>query len=270
MVELENKYTPTSRRFGFINWIGVWSLYKQEVLRFLIVIDQTIPRTITTAGLFLLVISLAIGEQRADVLGLPYINFLFPGLLAMQFLTQAFSHSSSSLLMGKVMGNIFDLIASPLSALEVTFAIILASVTRSLMIAVVCILVFAIFLDIEIYNIYYSFIYLFLGSFFLGAAGFILGCHVQKFDEMSSYTNFIIQPLVFLSGSFYSIEKLPKFLQTISEYNPFFYMIDGFRFGFIGQSDGSISFGLIYLSSLCLITWFVAYILYKKGYKIKS
>ena len=138
------------------------------------------------------------------------------------------------------------------------------------MIAVVCILVFAIFLDIQIDNIFYSLLYLFLGSFFLGAAGFIIGCHVQKFDEMSSYTSFILQPLVFLSGSFYSIEKLPKFLQTISEYNPFFYMIDGFRFGFIGESDGPISFGLIYLSLLCVVTWFIAYILYKRGYKIKS
>ena len=270
MHKLENKYVPSSRRFGFINWIGIWSLYKKEVLRFLVVIGQTILGPIATAGLFLLVISLAIGDERADVLGVPYISFLFPGLLAMQFLTQSFSHSSSSLLMGKIMGNIFDLIASPLSALEVTFAIILASVTRSLMIAAVCILVFAIFLDIQIDNIFYSFLYLFLGSFFLGAAGFILGCHVQKFEELSAYTNFIIQPLVFLSGSFYSIEKLPKFLQTISEYNPFFYMIDGFRFGFIGKSDGSISFGLMYLSLLCVVTWFIAYILYERGYKIKS
>ena len=113
-------------------------------------------------------------------------------------------------------------------------------------------------------------LYLFLGSFFLGAAGFILGCHVEKFDEMSSYTNFIIQPLVFLSGSFYSIEKLPKFLQTISEYNPFFHMIDGFRYSFINNMDGSIKFSLIYLIILSILTWFIAYKLYKKGYKIKS
>ena len=270
MVEIQKNYQIGVRRFGYVNYIGMLSLYKKEVLRFLNVVGQTVLGPICTAGLFLLVISLAIGDERGNVLGVSYINFLFPGLLAMQFLTQAFSHSSSSLLMSKVMGNIFDLLASPLSAFEVTFSIILASVTRSFMIAVVCILVFSIFLDIQIDNIFYSFLYLFLGSFFLGAAGFIIGCHVQKFDEMSSYTSFILQPLVFLSGSFYSIEKLPKFLQTISEYNPFFYMIDGFRFGFIGKSDGPISFGLIYLSLLCVVTWFIAYILYKRGYKIKS
>ena len=115
MVEFEKKYEIGVRRFGYVNWIGVWTLYKKEVLRFFNVIGQTILGPITTAGLFLLVISLAIGEGRSDVLGVPYINFLFPGLIAMQFLIQAFSHSSSSLLMGKVMGNIVDMISAPLS-----------------------------------------------------------------------------------------------------------------------------------------------------------
>ena len=270
MVELEKKYKIGVKKFGFVNWIGVWTLYKKEVLRFFNVIGQTILGPITTAGLFLLVISLAIGEGRSDVLGVSYINFLFPGLIAMQFLIQAFSHSSSSLLMGKVMGNIVDMISAPLSSLEVTMAIILASVTRSFIIAAVSIIVFAFFLNIQIDNIFYVLIYLFLGSFVLGAVGFIAGMWAEKFDNMSTVTNFVISPFVFLSGSFYSIDKLPKFLQIISEYNPFFYMIDGFRYGFIGNSDGSITFGLIYLFLLCIITWFVSFILYLKGYKIIS
>ena len=169
MVELEKKYKINERRFGFVNWIGAWTLYKKEVLRFFNVIGQTILGPIMTAGLFLLVISLAIGEGRSDILGVSYINFLFPGLIAMQFLTQAFSHSSSSLLMGKVMGNIIDMISAPLSSLEVTMAIILASVTRSFIIAAVSIIVFAFFLNIQIDNIFYVLIYLFLGSFVLGA-----------------------------------------------------------------------------------------------------
>ena len=270
MVEIEKKYQISIRRFGLINWVGAYNLYVKEVLRFINVIGQTILGPITTAGLFLLVISLAIGNDRSDVLGVPYINFLFPGLIAMQFLTQAFSHSSSSILMGKVMGNIFDMIAAPLSALEVTLAIILAAVTRSIIIALVSVTVFSFFIDIEIYNVFYVVIYLFLGSFLLGAAGFICGLYSDKFDQMSSVTNFGIQPLVFLSGSFYSIDKLPKFLQNISEYNPFFYMIDGFRYGFLGKSDGSLIFGLIYILILCIVMWFISYILYKQGYKIKS
>ena len=267
---IRKKYEIGVRRFGFVNWIGVWTLYKKEVLRFFNVIGQTILGPIMTAGLFLLVISLAIGEGRSDILGVSYINFLFPGLIAMQFLTQAFSHSSSSLLMGKVMGNIVDMISAPLSPLEVTMAIILASVTRGFIIAAVSIIVFTFFLNIQIDNIFYVLIYLFLGSFVLGAVGFITGLWAEKFDNMSTVTNFVITPFVFLSGSFYSIDKLPKFLQIISEYNPFFYMIDGFRYGFIGNSDGSITFGLIYLFLLCIITWLVSFILYLKGYKIIS
>ena len=104
----------------------------------------------------------------------------------------------------------------------------------------------------------------------MGAAGFVAGLWAEKFDHMATVTNFFIVPLSFLSGTFYSVDKLPNFLQLISKFNPFFYMIDGFRYGFIGNSDGSITFGLIYLSLLCIITWFVSYILYKKGYKIKS
>ena len=110
---------------------------------------------------------------------------------------------------------------------------------------------------------------MFLSSFILGAVGFIAGLWAEKFDHMASVTNFIIIPLSFLSGTFYSIDRLPYILQKISEINPFFYMIDGFRYGFIGVSDGSIRFGLIYLALLSIICWFLAYFLYKKGYKIK-
>jgi ABC-2 type transport system permease protein len=172
--------------------------------------------------------------------------------------------------MGKIMGNIVDMIAAPLSPGEVTISIIFASITRALMIAIASIIVFSFLIDIEINNILYIIIYIFLSSFILGAAGFVAGLWAEKFDHMATVTNFFIVPLSFLSGTFYSVDKLPNFLQLISKFNPFFYMIDGFRYGFIGNSDGSITFGLIYLSLLCIITWFVSYILYKKGYKIKS
>ena len=114
------------------------------------------------------------------------------------------------------------------------------------------------------------FIFTFLGSFILSSIGIIIGLWSEKFDHMASATNFIIVPLSFLSGTFYSIDRLPDMLQKISEINPFFYIIDGFRYGFLGQADGSVEFGLIYLFVLSLITWFAAYILFKKGYKIKS
>ena len=269
MVELDNKYRFGERRFG-INWVGAYTLYKKETLRFLSVFGQTIIGPIVTSILFLSVISLAIGEDRPNVLGVTFIEFLAPGLIAMQIVQQAFSHSSSSLLMGKVMGNIVDLISAPLSASEVTLAIILASTTRALMISIISIFIFSLMIEIEIKNYLLFFSYLFLSSFIMGAVGFIAGLWADKFDHMATATNFIIVPLSFLSGTFYSVERLPNFLNTLSHYNPFFHMIDGFRYSFINNMDGSIKFGLIYLSILSVLTWFIAFQLYKKGYKIKS
>ena len=269
MVELNNKYQIRIRRFN-INWVGAYSLYLKETLRFLNVFGQTIIGPIVTAILFLLVISLAIGNERSDVLGVSFIEFLAPGLIAMQVIQQAFSHSSSSLLMGKIMGNIVDLIGAPLSSGEVSLSIILASITRGVLISVISIIVFSFFIEIEIKNYLIFLTYLFLNGFIMGAAGFIAGLWADKFDHMATATNFIIVPLSFLSGTFYSIDKLPEILSTLSYYNPFFHMIDGFRYSFINNMDGSISFGLIYLSIIAIIIWFIAYLLYKKGYKIKS
>ena len=269
MVELENKYKFGERRFG-INWVGAYTLYIKETLRFLSVFGQTIVGPIVTSILFLAVISLALGNDRPNVLGVPFIEFLAPGLIAMQVVQQAFSHSSSSLLMGKIMGNIVDLIGAPLSASEVTFAVIFASVTRALMIAIISVFIFSLMIEIEIRNYLIFFVYLFLSSFIMGAVGFIAGLWAEKFDHMATATNFIIVPLSFLSGTFYSVEKLPNFLNTLSHYNPFFHMIDGFRYSFINEMDGSLRFGLIYLGVISIIAWLIAFQLYKKGYKIKT
>ena len=270
MVEISGKYKIGTRRFGSINWIGAWTLYKKEVLRFLIVWIQTLFSPLITSLLFLSVLSLAIGNERGDVLGVPFIVFLAPGLIAMQIIQQAFSHSSSSFMIGKIQGNIVDLIYAPLSAGEVTLAVTLASVTRSVLIAIISLLVFYLFIDLEIKNFFTLIVFTLLSAFSLGALGIIAGLWAEKFDHMATVTNFVIIPLSFLSGTFYSIERLPEILQVISKANPFFYMIDGFRYSFLGQSDGSILFGLIYLSILSLLIWFISYILYKKGYKLKS
>ncbi len=270
MVEISGKYKIGIRRFGSINWIGAWTLYKKEVLRFLIVWAQTLFSPLITSLLFLMVLSLAIGDERGDVLGVSFIIFLAPGLIAMQIIQQAFSHSSSSFMIGKIQGNIVDLLYAPLSASEVTLAVTLAAVTRSLFISIISIVIFYFFIDLHIK--YYStlIIFIFLSAFSLGALGIIAGLWAEKFDHMATVTNFIIIPLSFLSGTFYSINKLPEILQIVSKANPFFYMIDGFRYSFIGKSDGSIEFGLIYLSILSLLIWFIAYLLYRNGYKIKS
>ena len=209
MVEISTKYKLGVRRFGLINWIGFWTLYKKEVLRFLIVWVQTLLSPIISSLLFLLVLSVAIGSGRSDMLGFPFITFLAPGLIAMQVIQQSFSHSSSSFMIG-----------------------------------VVSICIFYFLVDIEIRNFYALIFYTFVSSFILGLVGIMAGLWAEKFDHMASVTNFLIIPLSFLSGTFYTIDNLPGFLQTISKYNPFFYMIDGFRYSFFEQSDGSIFFGL--------------------------
>ncbi len=270
MVEIQKKYQIGVRRFGLINWIGFTNLYIKEVNRFLIVWAQTLFSPLISSLLFLSILSLAIGNDRGEVLGFPFISFLAPGLIAMSIIQQAFSHSSSSLMIGKIQGNIIDTLYAPLSATEVTLAIILAAVTRSMIIALISIIVFSIIIEVHIYNVFYIIIFSFFGSFILGALGFCAGLWAEKFDHMATVTNFIIIPLSFLSGVFYSVERLPYFFQLISKVNPFFYIIDGFRFGFLGASDGSINFGLIFLIILSLVFWFVSYYLFKIGYKIKT
>ena len=270
MSEIENKYKIYNKQFVKINWIGFWTLYKKEVLRFLIVVIQTVISPLVTSLLFLMVLSLAIGNERGEVLGFPFITFLAPGLIAMQVIQQAFSHSSSSIMIGKIQGNIVDILYAPLTAGEITLAITLAACTRSVIIAFVCIFVFNFIVELEFYNFLYIFIFTLLGSFILGSLGIIIGLWSEKFDHMASATNFIIVPLSFLSGTFYSIDRLPDILKDISEINPFFYIIDGFRYGFLGTADGSIKLGLLYLIVLSFVSWFASYILFKKGYKIKS
>ena len=232
MVEITKKYKIGTRRFGLINWVGAWTLYQKEVLRFLNVWAQTLFSPLISSLLFLLVLSLAIGAERGDILGVS--------------------------------------LYAPLSAAEVTIAVSLASVTRAVMIAIISIIIFQFIIDMEIKNYLTLIAFTLLSSFILGNIGIIAGLWAEKFDNMATVTNFVIVPLSFLSGTFYTIDRLPGFLQTISEFNPFFYMIDGFRYSFIGKADGSITTGLIYLSILSFVTWFITYILYKKGYKIKS
>ena len=270
MVEMRTKYKFGARRFGLINWIGFWTLYKKEVLRFLIVWIQTLLSPIISSLLFLGVLAVAIGDGRSDMLGYPFITFLAPGLIAMQIIQQAFSHSSSSFMIGKIQGNIVDILYAPLSASEVTIAVALAATTRSFMIGLVSLIVFYFLVDIEIKSFSAVIFYTFISSFILGSVGVIAGLWAEKFDHMATVTNFLIIPLSFLSGTFYTIDNLPVFRQTISKCNPFFYMIDGFRYGFLEKSDGSIFVGSLYLTILAIVLWYVSYLLYKKGYKIRS
>jgi len=270
MDENENYHWREPRVPGSINWYGLWTLYKKEVYRFIKIFFQTIAAPIATSLLFMAIFTIALGDLRPDVNGAPFIEFLAPGLIMMSVLQQAFAHTSSSLLISKIQGNIVDILLPPLGEIELNAAISLGGVTRGVIVAVGAILCMSFFVNFNFVDIWAIFFYLISGSLMLSSIGIITGIWAEKFDHLGTVTNFIIVPLSFLSGTFYSIQSLPRFLKELSYYNPFFHMIDGFRYSFIGKMDGSIKFGIIYLLILNFVMWFISYYLYKKGYKIKS
>ena len=270
MIELNNKYKIGVRRFGRINFKGFLTLVEAETRRWLIVLGQTLLGPAITAILFYLVIKIAFGTDRYSVLNVPYEQFLISGLCIMICVQQAFSHSSSSILMKKVMGTIYDLLTSPLSAFEVISAITIASAIRGIILVIFTLVIFSFFAEIEIYNYFYFFLALLLSSTIMGAAGVIAGIISEKFEHISNITSFIVTPLSFLSCSFYPITKLPETIQNITYHNPFFVMIDFFRFSVLGIQSGSLSYSIIYLTILAFITWFISFLLYKSGHKLKN
>tara|TARA_B100001027_G_scaffold72912_2_gene49752 strand:- start:32852 stop:33664 length:813 start_codon:yes stop_codon:yes gene_type:complete len=269
MSTIQHKYKVGVRRFGMINWIGFYTLYLKEVQRFFNVWLQTIVSPIVTMLLFLSVFSLAIGVDRANVLGHKFTTFLVPGLIAMQIMQNAFANTSSSLMISKVQGNIVDILFPPLSPGEVTIAFILGGITRGLIVGFFAVSVSVLFINVPFNQISYLVIFAVLGSCFLSSLGFITGLWSEKFDNMAVVTNFVIVPLSFLSGTFFSINRLDGPIYMISQFNPFFYIIDGFRYGFLGQSDSNVVHGLIILLICNAILITLCYLLFKKGYKIK-
>ena len=270
MVEINNKYKIYEKKFGYVNWLGAYSLWLKETKRFLSVWIQTILSPLVTTLLFWSVLNLSIGEYRGDILGVPFITFLWPGLISMSIIQASFAHSSSSIMVGKMMQTFQDVVKSPLTSAEVTFAIILAACTRSFLITLLSIVIFSFLTDLTIHSILLLIIFTFLGSFILGCVGFLCGLYADKFDELSGIQTFIILPASMLSGVFFINERLNPFFQTIMQFNPFWYIIDGMRFSFLGIADGSIVTGLWYLSGLALVTWLISFLLYSRGYKIKS
>ena len=270
MSSLQYKYKIGVRRFGVINWVGFYTLYLKEVQRFFKVWAQTIVSPIITLLLFLTVFSLAIGSERQEVLGYKFTVFLVPGLIMMQIMQNAFANTSSSLMISKIQGNIVDILFPPLSAAEVTGALILGGITRGLVVGFFSIIVSLFLVEVPFYNFFYILVFAILGSSLLASLGFIAGLWSEKFDNMAAVTNFVIVPLSFLSGTFFSISKLDGPINIISQFNPFFYIIDGFRYGFIGQSDSDINSGLLILIVFNAIAISICYLLFKKGYKIKA
>ncbi|MBL6767182.1 MAG: ABC transporter permease [Candidatus Micropelagos sp.] len=259
-----------ARRFGLVNWVGLWTLYLREVRRFWKVVFQTVGAPVVTTLLFLAIFSLALGGLRPDIGGTPFTSYLAPGLVIMAMLQNAFANTSSSLLIGKVQGNVVDILMPPLSAGELTTAIALGGLTRGLVVGVFTFLGMTFFVDFTLSNIWAVLYFAVSGSLLMSFMGMLVGIWAEKFDHMQAITNFIITPLTFLSGTFYSVDQLPEPAQVFSSFNPFFYMIDGFRYGFIGQPEGNLVVGVLLLAALNIILWVSCYIMFDRGYRIKA
>ncbi|APX90414.1 multidrug ABC transporter permease [Brevirhabdus pacifica] len=261
--------TMGARRFGRINWLGTWTLAQRETRRFLSVASQTLIAPIITAALFLLVFSVAIGPRRGDVMGVSFIEFLAPGILMMTVIQNAFANTSSSIVIAKVQGNIVDTLMPPLSAGELVTGYVAGAVGRGLMVAAAIWLLMALALGVGMVHPVWALVYVLLGSTMLGGLGIVAAIFANKFDQMAAITNFIITPLSFLSGTFYSITSLPPVMETITRFNPFFYLIDGLRFGVIGVSDSSPWLGLAVCAATTGAVLGLCWYWFRIGYRMK-
>jgi len=249
---------------------GVYTLFKKEIWRFWKVGFQTVMAPVITALLYLLIFSHVLEAHVQVYPGVSYTAFLIPGLVMMSLLQNAFSNSSSSLIQAKVMGNIVFLLLTPLTYVEFFLAFLAASIVRGLVVGLSVFLVALFWVDLPLTQPIWIFSFAFLGSAMMGAMGIIAGIWADKFDQLAGFQNFIIMPLTFLSGVFYSIHSLPPVWQQISRFNPFFYMIDGFRYGFFGQGDVSpfVSVSVVALCFLTLTGITLAFL--KSGYKLRG
>ncbi len=258
------------RKITGINRVGLYTLIHKEVGRFMSVYLQTIVAPVITTLLFYTVFALAFGGLDRTIGGVPFMEFLAPGLIMMSIVQNSFVNSSSSIVVAKMQGNIVDVLMPPLSVGELYAGYLLGSTIRGLTVGLITTFVMSLFVSIHIQSFAVIIVFAVLGAMLLGSVGIATGIWAEKFDHQATITNFVITPLTFLSGTFYSVEQLPGIWRVIADYNPFFYMIDGFRAGFIGHADSNIVAGIVLLvtinaalAALCL--WMI-----RSGYKIKS
>lgn len=266
--EALNQLKP--RHIGVFNAVGFYTLLSKEVARFLKVYMQTVISPVTTTVLYFLVFSLAFGELRRSIEGISYIFFLMPGLIMMSMAQNAFMNTSSSLTISKYDGSIVDLLMPPLSSVEILSAKVIAGVIRGVVVGGAAAVTFMVIADMSIKYPLYILFYAVTGSLLLSVMGFITGIWADKFDHTAAITNFLVTPLTFLSGTFYTVDQLSATWQPLVLYNPFFYMIDGFRYGFIGYADSNLTAGFVIMIVMNVVLFYIAYRILESGYKIKS
>ena len=268
----ENKFISERSKEGIhsVNWIGVYTLFKREVMRFLKIYLQTILGPALTTLLFLIIFAMALGRSTKLVQDIPFLEFLAPGLIIMAMIQNAFGNTSSSLLSAKVAGNITDLLLPPLTAIEFASAFLAGAICRGLFVGASVSLLVLFFVPLTVYNPLALMYFSVLSCSFMGLLGLIAGIWASKFDHIAAVTNFLVTPLSLLSGTFYSITILPTNFYIMSQLNPFFYMIDGFRYSMIGYADSNIYVGGTIILILNILLYFITIIMLKSGFKLKA
>jgi ABC-2 type transport system permease protein len=261
---------PAPRVYNGINWTGLQTLYLKEVRRFWKVGLQTIAAPVVTTLLYMMVFVVAMRSANPTVEGVPFAQFVAPGLIMMAILTNAFANSSSSLIQAKIMGTAPDFLTPPLSPLELAAAFSLGAATRGMVVGAVTALSVWPFAHSSIFSMAAVIYFSLAASLMMAFVGVLTGLWAEKFDHLAAVTTFIVTPLTFLSGTFYTIHRLPAFAQTFASYNPFFYLIDGFRYGFVGHADGSLAVGIVYTAGLTLILAVVSWAVIRSGWRLKS
>jgi ABC-2 type transport system permease protein len=253
-----------------MNLRGFGTLLYKELLRFYKVAFQTLLAPVLTALLYLLVFGHVLSEHVHAFPGVRYTAFLIPGLMMMSVLQNAFANSSSSLIQSKITGNLIFILMTPLSHVELYLGFVLAAALRGVVVGVGVYLVALFFVPLPLHSVAAVLVFAVLSSAVLGTLGVIAGLWADKFDQLAGFQNFLIMPLTFLSGVFYSIHSLPPFWQVLSRFNPFFYMIDGFRYGFFGVSDVSPLRSLAVVFAALAVLAVLSLELLRRGYKIRS
>lgn len=258
------------RRFGAFNRLGMWTLYQKEVQRFTKIALQTVLAPVVTAFLFFVVFTLALGRAKSEVNGIPFSAFLAPGLIMMATLQNAFTNTSSSLLGSKIQGNYVDFLMPPLAPGELGLCFAAGGITRGLAVALATWIAMSPFTDLSPAHLWAVVFFALGAAAMLSMIGILAGIWAEKFDHMATVTNFVIAPMAFLSGTFYSIHVLPEPWTTVSQFNPFFYLIDGFRYGFTGVADGDLRVGVALTLGINAVLWGAVLYVLRKGYRLKA
>ena len=261
----------TPRRFAGMNWIGLRTLYMREVRRFMKVGMQTLLAPVVSSLLFMVVFKLAF-PGRGDINGVPFGDFIAPGIVMMAILNNAFQNSSSSMTIAKVQGSTVDFLMPPLSAFELTLGFLFGAATRGVLVGAVTMVSIGLMgaADVSIFSILALVFYAATASLMMAAVGLLGGIWAEKFDHLAAVTNFVILPLSMLSGTFYPITVFIEPFETLSHFNPFFHLIDGFRYAFTGAHEGALLVGASYVLTLTLILSAACWIVLRSGYRLKA